>query len=824
MRIMGKGLTRNKILQSFFRWRTSLSSAPIVASLLVILVLALFIGVFWAVNEYQSYRSSIANIQENFHSQYRLRVKEELDKIVDFIAYKSSQAEMRVENDLREKVQSAYSIASHLYSLNQDSHSIDAMEEMVTELLRPIRWSDGRGYYFTVGVQEKRMMLFSEEPYWEGKGSDVFIDGSGRFVIKDMIEILKEKGAGIYRYDLRNPAFPEQSFNKISFIKYFKPFDWLIGAGIDSDNLKRSLQEDVRERIAQIRFGDHGDILAFRNDGTILVSKDERLIGRSVNSLVDQQGFAYGRRMLDIGTGPLKRGYVQYTVQEPDSSESHQRLSYLQAHPEWDWVLSAGLYMDGMEQAIALESSIYQTISFRNVYIFITMFIIAVFLMLFFAFVYSKKIEKGIATFTDFFRAAADRKVTIKKDDLIFTEFATIGSLANAMVEDCIEKELLLRRNELRLDTLLQLGMMESQNLQDKYDFTLQRLVEITGSEAGYLAVVNNNQSFLTICSSVGLDLLGDNGLTPYSMQTCRVGEAGVVKKAVLGGEPVVSLKGLDDPLFPYGSKLRNHLDVPVLDGDRVVLVGGVCNKEGNYDDTDIRQISMLLEGLWLHVLKTCSEKELIKLERQVIAASQRERNRIGQDLHDGLCSHLSGVLLLVKALQQKLESKSAREAQQLGVIRDLIKEGVEKAGQLARGLYPVHVIEQGLEAAIEELVVELQSSYRVSCFLEYEKPPPWVDANRQTHIYYILREAAFNGARHGKASNIGLSLKNRDGCFTVAISDDGVGFQEALTRKGMGLHTMKYRAKAIGTELVVEADSGAGSTIKLSIDAGEYV
>ncbi len=806
-------------------WRKSLSSAPLIASLLVIMVLALFIGLFWSVNEYQSYRESILNIKQNYNSQYRFRVREELATVIDFIEYKRSQSEMRIESDLRDKVQSAFSIASHLYSLNKDSFSVEEMREMVTEVLRPIRWNDGRGYYFIGRVQQQEIDLFSEEPYWEGKGADEFIDAQGRSVINDIIAILEEKGAGIYRYDLLKPAFPGRIFSKISFVKYFKPFDWFIGAGIYSDDLEGNLQDDVLERISRIRFGSDGDLIGFRDDGTIIFSSDERQVGRSIRDLLDHDGFRYGEEMLKMGSLPAQQGYVQYVTptKNANAAHLHQRLSYVRAYPEWGWILSAGMFMDEMENAIADETITYRSIAFRNVYMFIGMFIVAVFFMLLFAYVYSKKIERGITLFTDFFREAADEKVKIKIDELTFSEFETIGSLANQMVDDRIEKEMILRRNELRLDTLLQLGMMEQENLQDKYDFTLQRVVQITGSDEGYLALVNNNQSYLTICSRVK-DSEGSGGRASHRPLTYRVEEAGMAGNAVLKNEPVMHNVSVEENSFPYHHRVKNHLDVPVHDGDKLVLVGGVCNKTGPYDTADIRQVSMLLEGLWLHVVKTCSEKELANLERQVIAISQKERNRIGQDLHDGLCSHLTGIELLAKALQQKLEARSAVEAVQLGIIRDLIREGVEKAGQLARGLYPVHVIEQGLEAAIEELVAEIQSSYRVKCHLLFELPPAWVDTTVQTHIYYILREAAFNAVKHGKPRALEISLTMSGSRFAIRVHDDGIGFQESSTRKGMGLHTMKYRAKAIGAELVIDSSAQSGTTVTIAVEAGNYV
>ena len=83
--------------------------------------------------------------------------------------------------------------------------------------------------------------------------------------------------------------------------------------------------------------------------------------------------------------------------------------------------------------------------------------------------------------------------------------------------------------------------------------------------------------------------------------------------------------------------------------------------------NSDIRQMRMVLEGMWLHVLKTCSEKEMARLERQVIAVSQEERSQIGRDLHDDLGSHLSGVEMLSKVLQKKLEAEAPDKAHAIG-------------------------------------------------------------------------------------------------------------------------------------------------------------
>jgi signal transduction histidine kinase len=185
--------------------------------------------------------------------------------------------------------------------------------------------------------------------------------------------------------------------------------------------------------------------------------------------------------------------------------------------------------------------------------------------------------------------------------------------------------------------------------------------------------------------------------------------------------------------------------------------------------------------------------------------------------LHDDLGSHLSGVELLSKALKRNLEKDLPKRAEQLESIRELIVDATEKTRRLARGLYPVHIIENGLEAAIEELAVEIKTLFGVKCELSFSGSAEFLDSSIAGHLYYIIREAAVNAARHGKPDHIGITMHSEKDLLEVKIIDNGEGFDTLSTRKGMGLHTMEYRAKAIGADLRIVSTGYAGTAISVS-------
>ncbi len=799
--------------------KLTLSATPFYTSLLVVTLLGFFMGIFWIINEYRTYQETIENIRDNYQHRYEVRVKEELGKVIDLINYRRSQNDMQVERDIRERVQSAYTIASHIFRLYEDEKSVEELRSMVVEVLRPIRWKNGLGHYFSGRVSSGVIDLFADEPYFEKKTGDVFKELTGQDVIGDMVSIVRDKGAGLYRYNLVKPKFHGKKFRKTAFVKYFQPLDWFIGAAIYSDDLENILQKDVLTRLQNMKFGEDGEVFGFRFDGTILCSRDQRLIGRSIGDLVTDAR-TYGLSFWETGLSESREGYVAFPEKRDSDGTFRQKLSFVKAYDDWNWILGTSMYMDAMEQAIADETHTYQRITFKNSFIFIGFFLLAVVLLLFATFFYSVKIKEGINLFTDFFREAADSNVKIENETLAFREFEDLGRLANKMVEERMKNELLLHRNELRLDTLLRLGMMEKYSLQEKYDFVLQRIVQLTRSNAGYVAVVNSAQSHLTIRSFFALsdeEFRENIGHSGYS--SC-VEEAGLPGRAVTEKMTVTSNSfdgGINETLFPYQIAIKRHLDVPIYSDGKIVLVGGVCNNSEKYDNLDIRQTTMLLEGMWQHVLNKCSEEELEKLERQVIAVSEEERSKIGRDLHDDLGSHLTGVELLSKALQQKIGNQAPEIVEQFDSIRNLIRDAIDKTRRLSRGLYPVHVIEYGLESAVEELVVEVENSFNVKCTLSCESDGEEFRDNVATHLHYIVREAVFNAARHSKPETIRVFMKFRRYSFFIKIEDDGHGFGEKPDEAGLGFHTMKYRAKAIGATLTIDSDETSGTIVSVS-------
>jgi len=203
------------------------------------------------------------------------------------------------------------------------------------------------------------------------------------------------------------------------------------------------------------------------------------------------------------------------------------------------------------------------------------------------------------------------------------------------------------------------------------------------------------------------------------------------------------------------------------------------------------------------------------RLEKSILEVSAREQRRIGQDLHDGLGQHLTGIAFMSKVQQQKLSEQGLPEAQDAAKIVHLVNEAIHKTKELARGLLPVMSDAHGLMAALQQCAVEIREVFGVECRFRCEPPVLVNDINLATHLYHIAQEAINNAIRHGKARMICVDLSRVGGQCELSICDDGVGLGDITGNSGMGLQIMSYRARMIGGSLEIERATGGGTIVR---------
>src|SRR6202453_634530 len=143
------------------------------------------------------------------------------------------------------------------------------------------------------------------------------------------------------------------------------------------------------------------------------------------------------------------------------------------------------------------------------------------------------------------------------------------------------------------------------------------------------------------------------------------------------------------------------------------------------------------------------------QLEKALLNISRSEQRRIGQDLHDGLGQHLTGIAFMAKVHEAKLTEKRLAEANDAAKIVRLVNEAIYKTRELARGLLPVVSDAQGLMSALQLWAAEVEDIFGISCHFDCEPAVLIYDDTMATHLYHIAQESVNNALKHGHARNI---------------------------------------------------------------------
>jgi signal transduction histidine kinase len=216
-----------------------------------------------------------------------------------------------------------------------------------------------------------------------------------------------------------------------------------------------------------------------------------------------------------------------------------------------------------------------------------------------------------------------------------------------------------------------------------------------------------------------------------------------------------------------------------------------------------------------------CEVAERQRLDREVAQVADRERRRLGQDLHDRLGQHLTGTALAAQVLKEKLAAKAAPEVPEAEKVVDYIEQGVELTRNLARGFFSPELEAEGLVVSLQGLAENISERFQTNCVFDGQESVPVPDSAVATQLYRIAQEAATNSAKHAAAEQIAIRLAMNGPELTLSIVDDGVGLPDKLPHpQGLGLRLMRHGAALIGASFDIRRNGGKGTiaTCKLSI------
>jgi len=224
---------------------------------------------------------------------------------------------------------------------------------------------------------------------------------------------------------------------------------------------------------------------------------------------------------------------------------------------------------------------------------------------------------------------------------------------------------------------------------------------------------------------------------------------------------------------------------VPIDDHEVVTIVR---------DATDLRQ----------------TERELRAAHDRLVGARDAERRRLERNLHDGAQQRLIVALQALRVASRNPGSDTATKL--LRRAEDQLALAVSEIRELARGLHPSVLAEDGLAAALTQLVPRLEGVFAV----ELDVPTVRLETELEACAYYLVAEALANASKYSGATKCEVCVELGVDAITVEIHDNGCG--GACATSGGGLEGLAERVSALGGSLSIDSPEGGGTTLHAEI------
>jgi len=207
-------------------------------------------------------------------------------------------------------------------------------------------------------------------------------------------------------------------------------------------------------------------------------------------------------------------------------------------------------------------------------------------------------------------------------------------------------------------------------------------------------------------------------------------------------------------------------------------------------------------------------------LEGEILSISDREQQRLGQELHDGICQHLTAVAFMARSVALRLKNHRVIDAADIDKIAELVNNAATDTRDLSRALHRVDVDAAGLVTALQDLVD--REIWKTPCRLEVKPSFHIKDDTAAAQLFRIAREAVINANKHAQAREIVVKLERSRDRIVLRVHDDGVGFRSgAKPTQGLGYHIMNYRAQSIGGRLEIDSRKGGGTRVSCYLPDG---
>lgn len=328
-------------------------------TLAIVFLLTLALASFYSWRHASDYRASLSRLEEVVTRQLEERLSAEMSSALSYLEFTRSRSEEELRRTVVEQVDAAVQIAEAIHAQEAARRPAEEVRKLIVEALRPVRFFEGRGYYF-IDDMSGRFILLPTSPQLEGRRLPDNQDDRGRYIMRGLIDAARRpQGEGFLDYRWYRPDEPGKMADKLAYVRYFAPYDWLIGAGDYTYEWESLQRRKAMARFRALRFGQSGYIGVLDNGGHLLLSpSDPELEGRPLHAIPAAERDALERihrKALEGG------GLLRYQWFDARLGRAANKVALVRNYEPWGWTLAATVFEDELQVALDAERRAHES-------------------------------------------------------------------------------------------------------------------------------------------------------------------------------------------------------------------------------------------------------------------------------------------------------------------------------------------------------------------------------------------------------------------------------------------------------------------------------
>jgi len=433
--------------------------------ILVFIIISVFVSFFLTTfvhlyKDYIQYEKTTKNLLTEFeHDQKQLITKE----VCDAVALINKEKQKLIDDTklrIKVRVDTIFGIINNLYKESEGKVTSIEFKKKLEKILFPLEFNDQLRNYFIADLNGVEI-LYPNKKEWEGKNLLNFKSFDNKYIVKEMIDLVKTKKEGYlyYKWNKGKINGVSENLDYIAYVKLFKPLNWYIGLGTDCKNEEDILKKNLIKQLSKIRYGKNGLGYLFVNSfkgvdliGELLNGKDKANNNWEIKDINGIKVVQEERKAAEKENGD----YIHYTWLNPKTHQNGKKIAYIKGIKDWKWMVGAGIYLNDIEEDLNIMAATYRKKMVINALQTLLFSILIILMLIPLIIIIQRMLNEEFTKFIELFDIALSSGNPIDKSKIRFSEIEKLSVDVNEILQEKLKSEIKLEESEEKYRSLFE--------------------------------------------------------------------------------------------------------------------------------------------------------------------------------------------------------------------------------------------------------------------------------------------------------------------------------------------------------------------------------